>query len=105
MRAYATVLSRLADKTKIVNGAQLDPNVDVVVSSYANMKCCEAEWGGVLGMPLAARRPDMAAWPSLLYIMPKDRDGGTSVAVCLSEEELERLRRDEVLGMYARFVG
>lgn len=105
MRAYATVLDRLDDKTKIVNGAQLNPNTDVVVNSYANMKCCELDFGAGLGVPLAARRPRMAAWPSLLYVMPKDRDGNTAVAVCLTEEELEVLRRDEVLGKYGSFVG
>lgn len=105
MRAYATALDRLADKTKIVNGAQLNPNTDVVVSSYANMKCCELDFGAGLGVPLAARRPRMAAWPSLLYVMPKDRDGDTAVAVCLTEEELEVLKGDEVLGQYVSFVG
>jgi trichothecene 3-O-acetyltransferase len=105
MRAFATVLDRMDDKTKIVNGARLNPNLDLAVSSYANMKCCEQSWGDVLGTPLAARRPNMSPWPSLMYIMPRDRDGGTAVAVCLAEEELEWLKGDEVLGRYARFVG
>lgn len=105
MRAYATALDRLDDKTKIVNGAQLNPNTDVVVSSYGNMKCCELGFGSVLGLPLAARRPKMAAWPSLLYIMPKDRDGATAVGVCLTEDELEVLKGDEVLAQYMSFIG
>jgi trichothecene 3-O-acetyltransferase len=106
MRAFATMVDRLDDKTKIVSGAQLDPNVDVVVSSYANLRPREHDWGQVLGgKPLAARRPDMSPWPSLLNIMPRDLDGVVAVAVCLAEEEVEWLRRDEVLGQYAEVVG
>ncbi|ETN42412.1 uncharacterized protein HMPREF1541_01566 [Cyphellophora europaea CBS 101466] len=105
MRAYATALHRLDDKTQIVNGAQLNPNVDVVVSSYANLKCSELDFGAELGgNPVAARRPRMDAWPSLLYIMPRDRNGETAVAVCLPEEELEVLKRDEVLAKFAAFT-
>lgn len=50
-RAYTTVLARLADKTRIVNGALLNPATDVVVSSYANLRCCELEFD--FGLSLA----------------------------------------------------
>lgn len=105
MRAFATVLNRLDDKSKLLNGAKLDPMRDVVVSSYANIKCCELSFGPLLGKPEAARRPRMPAWPSLFYLMPKARNGDIAVAFCVGEGDLERLRKDEVLMRYADYVG
>ena len=105
MQAFATVLDRLDDKSKLINGAKLNPNRDVVVSSYMNIKCCELSFGPLLGMPEAARRPRMPAWPSLFYLMPKSRDGDIAVAFCIGEEDMRRLREDEVLKSYADYLG
>ena len=105
MRAFATVLDRLDDKSKLLNGAKLDPTRDVVVSSYANIKCCELSFGPLLGRPEAARRPRMPAWPSLCYMMPKARSGDIAVALCVGEEDTEKLRKDEVLKGYADYLG
>ncbi|KAI9880768.1 MAG: hypothetical protein M1823_006706, partial [Watsoniomyces obsoletus] len=80
MQAFATILDRLRDKSKLVNGAQLNPNRDVVVSSYSNTKICELSFGNVLGTPEAARRPKMPVWPSLVYLMPRDVSGDVAVA-------------------------
>ena len=105
MRAYATLLSRLADKNKLVNGAKLDVDRDLVVSSYTNVRCCETSFGPLLGVPDAARRPRMPAWPSLFYAMPKSKNGDIAVAFCASEEDMKRLMEDEVLAKYANYVG
>jgi len=104
-RAFATMLSRLADKNQIANGARLDLNRDIILSSYANIRCCELEFGPALGVPDAARRPRMEAWPSLLYMMPKSRNGDIAVAFCVSEEDLAILRRDEGFMAYADYLG
>jgi trichothecene 3-O-acetyltransferase len=98
MRAFATTLQRLEDKSQILNGARLDPSKDVVVSSYANLRCCELDFGAVLGKAVAARRPRVAPWPGLCYIMPADGDGSIAVGMCLNSWEVEWLRRDRVGG-------
>ena len=105
-RAFATVLDRMDDKSQIISGAQLDPNWDMVVSSYGNLKSCALDFGAMLaGQPVAARRPRMAGWPSLCYIMPADQDGRVSVAICLPEKEMLALRQDDVMRGYARYDG
>jgi trichothecene 3-O-acetyltransferase len=103
-QAFATVLKRTPDKTKLVNGARLNPHKDVVLSSYSNIRCCDYSFG-MLGCPDAARRPTMAPWPSLLYLMPKSKRGDIAVAFCVSEDDMTRLRADPVLGEYAEYVG
>lgn len=105
VRAYATMIDRLPEKSKLLNGARLDPDRDVVLSSYANIGCCQTSFGPVLGMPEAARRPRMAPWPSLLYLMPKDKEGDIAVAVCLREDELMMIRRDEAWSAFADYMG
>lgn len=105
IRAFATMLDRLPDKSRLVNGALLDPQRDIVLSSYANIRCCELQFGELLGMPNAARRPSMPVWPSLLYLMPKSKNGDIAVAVCLSPDDIEALRRDEVFMEFADYVG
>lgn len=105
MRAFATMLDRLVDKTQLANGARLDLNRDIVLSSYANIRCCELDFGPMLGKPDAARRPKMEAWPSLLYMMPKTRAGDIAVAFCVGEDDLAMLRRDESFMSYADYIG
>lgn len=103
-QAFATVLQRLSDKSKLVNGARLNPDTDVVLSSYSNIQCCEFLFG-TLGYPDAARRPSMPPWPSLLYLMPKSMNGDIAVAFCVSEDDMTRLRADAAFGEYATYVG
>jgi len=40
--------------------------------------------------------------PGMLYLMPKTIDGEIITAVCLSPNDLERLRADETFTSYAR---
>ncbi|KAK5053126.1 hypothetical protein LTR84_002100 [Exophiala bonariae] len=105
VRAFATMLDRLDDKSVLVNGACLDPQRDIVLSSYANIRCCELSFGPVLGRPDAARRPSMPPWPSLCYLMPKSRAGDIAVALCLSEVDIAALRSDKAFTEFAEYVG
>lgn len=105
IRAFATMIDRVADKSQLVNGARLDPQRDIVLSSYANIRCCELSFGPLLEMPDAARRPRMPAWPSLLYLMPKSRAGDIAVAFCLSEDDIAKLRQDDTFMSYAEYIG
>ncbi|PNS21529.1 hypothetical protein CAC42_888 [Sphaceloma murrayae] len=105
VRAVATMLDRLEDKSVIINGSQLDPNRDVVLSSYANIRCCELSFGALLGIPDAARRPRMPVWPSLCYLMPKSKDGDMAIAICLDEDDLSLMCKDSIVNEYASYIG
>ncbi|ORY68371.1 trichothecene 3-O-acetyltransferase [Pseudomassariella vexata] len=104
-RAFATMIHRLDDKSQLVNGACLDFNRDICISSYANVKCCEWDFGPILGRPEAGRRPKMGASLGWAYMMPKSRNGDLAVGICISEGDVESLRVDGVFGNYAEFVG
>lgn len=103
--AFATMIDRLADKSVVTNAARLDPRVDLAVSSYTNLRSCGESFGPLLGTPVAARRPRMAPYPSLLYLMPRDAEGGIAVAACLAEDDIMFLRRDEEMARYAVYIG
>ncbi|EHA49621.1 trichothecene 3-O-acetyltransferase [Pyricularia oryzae 70-15] len=103
--AFATMVHRLDDKSVLANGARQDPHSGVGVSSYVNVKTGGMSFGDVLGRPVATRRPMMAPWPSLMYLMPLDAKGDMAVGFCLAEDEIETLRGDQVLGRYATYVG
>lgn len=105
VRAYATVIDRLPDKSQVMNGTHLNAERDVVFSSHANIRSCQISFGSVLGIPEAARRPRMAPWPALVYLMPKDNEGDMAVGMCLREDDLARLRQDETCMAYADYVG
>ncbi|TKX25757.1 trichothecene 3-O-acetyltransferase-like protein [Elsinoe australis] len=105
VRAVATMLSRLDDRSVMINGVHLDPNRDIVLSSYANIKCCQQSYGPILGQAHAARRPKMPPWPSLCYLMPRAKDGSMALAMCMSEDDLTILREDEVLNSFAEYIG
>lgn len=104
-RALATILSRNPDKNTVSVTASLDLSVDLMLSSWAQVKCYELDFGLGLRKPEAVRRPRFDAVESLIYLMPKTLDGEIAVAVCLREEDLERLRTDVEWVRYAREVG
>jgi hypothetical protein len=40
-----------------------------------------------------------------MYIMPKDCDGSTAVAMCLREEDVKRLQEDKEWTRFVDYVG
>ncbi|KAF7510004.1 hypothetical protein GJ744_007318 [Endocarpon pusillum] len=81
-RALATLLNRMPDK----NCYELDSNIG-------------------LGKPGAVRRLQFGPVESLIYLMPRTRDGEIVVAICLMEEDMERLRADKEFARYGRYIG
>jgi trichothecene 3-O-acetyltransferase len=107
--AFTTYLSTHDDKSRLVYGARLNLERDVIVSSYANVKACEMDFGPVLGgRPEAMRVPYMETEEGdgggFAITMPKDADGSVAVAVCLGRGEMERLGSMEV-GRFGVVVG
>lgn len=81
------------------------PSTDVRISSWAKEDCYHLDFGGLLGKPEAVRRPDFQAWEGLVYFLPKKADGEIAVALCLREEDLARLRGDEIFTDYCSNIG
>lgn len=104
-RALATFLDRSPDKSIISFTATLDLSVDIMLSSWAKLDCYELDFGLGLGKPEVVRRPRFDPVESLIYLMPKTLDGEIAVAVCLRDEDMERLKADEEFAKYGRYIG
>jgi hypothetical protein len=104
-RALATMLTRSEDKGKFNMVANLDFGVDLMLSSWAKMDFWGLDFGLGIGKAESVRRPQFVPVESLLYLMPKDRNGGIGVAVCLREEDMERLRDDGEMKEFGRYIG
>jgi hypothetical protein len=58
-----------------------------------------------MGKPEAVRRPRFHPVEGLTFLMPNTADRGLAVAVCLRNEDLERLREDKEFIKYGTYVG
>jgi len=107
MRETAAKLGRkpkTADLFSAPDRGHLPANV-IKLSSWAQEKCCELNFGGQLGSPDAVRRPSFEAWEGLAYLMPKARDGELAVSLCLRGDDVTKLRSDEYFSSFAEFIG
>ncbi len=104
-RALATVLDRAPDKSTVSITATLDLSVDIMLSSWSKVDCCDLDFNLGLGEPEAVRRPRFEPVESLIYLMPRARDGEIAVAICLRNEDMERLRADEEFTRYGKYFG
>ncbi|MCJ1246356.1 hypothetical protein MMC30_003563 [Trapelia coarctata] len=104
-RALATFLNRTPDKSFISFTATLDLSVDIMFSSWAKLDCYELDFNLGSGKPEAVRRPQFEPVESLIYLMPRTSDGEIAVAICLRDEDMERLRADQEFAKYGRYIG
>ncbi|KAK9428473.1 transferase family-domain-containing protein [Lipomyces doorenjongii] len=104
-RALATVLNRAPEKRIISVVASLDLSVDIMLSSWAKENCYELDFNLGLGKPEAVRRPQFVPYESLIYFMPKARDGEIALGICLRDEDMERLIADEEFAKYGTYIG
>ena len=104
-RALATFLNHTLDKTTISVTAMLDLSADIMLSSWAKLDCYELDFNLGLGQPEAVRRPHFAPVKGLIYLMPRTLGGDISVAICLRDEGMVRLRADEEFAKYGRYIG
>ncbi|KAJ6256872.1 hypothetical protein Dda_8742 [Drechslerella dactyloides] len=103
-RAMATYIHRAADKKTINITATLDLAKDIMLSSWAKLPCYEFDFGMRIGMPEVVRRPQFTPVESLMYLMPRRPDGEFVLALCLREDDMERLVADPEFNKYCRFV-
>lgn len=105
-RSLATLVHSTPDKSKVsLLGGGFDMTRDVMLNSWANQDAYRLDFGCGLGLPEAVRRPRFDAFQGLVYLLPKRPDGEVGVAVCLSEEDLQRLEDDVRFKEFARQVG
>lgn len=103
--ALATFNSRSPDKTKTSITARVNASSDIMLSSWAKIDCFDLDFNLGLGKPEAVRRPAFLPVESLMYILPKSPKGEMPVAVCLRDEDWERLKSDSEFVNYATFIG
>lgn len=106
--AQATAIARNKDAAAQRSIAALsNPSFDVRLSSWAKEKLYDLEFGPCLGQPEAVRRPRFmdGAREGLVYFLPKGRDGGIMVGICLRGEDMGRLRTDREVLQWSRWIG
>ncbi|KAJ9148364.1 Transferase [Pleurostoma richardsiae] len=105
VRSYATFLTGVPDKSKLVYGGGINPALDIGSSSMSQGTSGALNFG-ILGKPALLRRANLTPVPGILYFYPPEPDSGClPVLVCLSETDLEGLKGDEEWSRYAEFIG
>ncbi|KAI1645172.1 transferase family-domain-containing protein [Daldinia loculata] len=105
VRSYATFVAGVADKGELVYGGGLNPALDVGSSSVSQLVTGLVDFG-VLGKPTLMRRPNLAPFGGVMYVLPpEDESQYLPVIVCLSERDLEGLRQDKEWGAATQYVG
>ncbi|KAK6512624.1 hypothetical protein TWF481_001506 [Arthrobotrys musiformis] len=103
-KAFATYLHRHEDKTSINLTANMDFSKDIALSSWAKLNTYDLDFGFGIGKPRAVRRPQFTPLESLMYLMPKRGDGEIALALCLREDDMERLKSDPEFSKYGKYV-
>jgi len=106
MRSLVTYISSSPENmSKVRYGAKLDLSFDLFFSSWTRIPSQELDFGLGLGLPEAVRRPRFAPVQGLMYLMPMKRDGGVDAAICLSDQDLEALRKEDQFAQYGQWIG
>jgi hypothetical protein len=85
--------------------AGFDMSKDIMLSSWANQKSYELDFGLGLGKPEAVRRPRFDTFQGLVYLLPRSLVGEIGIAMCLSNTDLAKLTADELFTSYATYIG
>lgn len=96
-RSVVTSLERSPDKSIVSIGRALDLTKDFMLSSWTKVNCYELDFN------IELRKPD-AVIGSLAFSMPKTLDGEIALAICLRDEDMERLRADEEFLKYGKYI-
>ena len=105
IRSFAHLLSRETDKTKFGYEATTNPDIDLMVSSWADLGLYASNFGAELGQPEFVRRPKLAEIASLAYIMPRTRDGHWDICVSLMEDDVKALDEDTIFTTLVEKIG
>lgn len=103
-RALATLISENIKKPITGPCAKMDMSSDIALSSWMQQNSYSLDFGLELNTPVSVRRPQFTEVESLMYLLPKTKKGGVTVAVCLRDEDMDFLRSDKDLNSYGVFV-
>ncbi|KAH8088620.1 transferase [Filobasidium floriforme] len=106
-RELGTLIHRAENRNEPGPASGLDLDIDIMFSSWANMRCYDFDFGLGLGKPAFFGRPRMTAKvPSLMFLMPKRAgDASCTLTACLNEKDIDALRQDKIFSLYAEYVG
>lgn len=104
-RAIATFLSSTLDKNIFSFGATLDTSVGLIFSSWAKVQSYNFDFNLGLGLPEAVRKPRCNEVEGLTFRLPNTLEGEAVVALCLRDEDVERLWLDVNFVKYAEHIG
>ncbi|KAF4784374.1 trichothecene 3-O-acetyltransferase [Colletotrichum scovillei] len=105
VRALATLINQAADKGAFSFTGTLRLDRDLAFSSWAKLNLYEHDFGLGQGRPESVRRPQFTPVESLGYLLPKAPDGSIALAICLREEDMEGLKKDELWLKYSKYIG
>lgn len=94
-------LNRAKNKDKVSYVPSLNPGIDCTLSSWVKMDCTNMDFGLGLGGPEAVRRPQFVPYEGLCYLLPRAKNGEIVLAVCLRDEDIETMSKDEELLRYS----
>jgi hypothetical protein len=104
-RALATLMSRTPDKREFSFVTDVDVSVGLMLSSWSKENCYGLDFNLGLGKPDAVRRPRFVPVEGLAYLLPRRPNGDITIAICLRDEDMERLRTDSQFSKYASYDG
>ncbi|KAL2876270.1 hypothetical protein SGCOL_008443 [Colletotrichum sp. CLE4] len=105
VKALATLMDQAADKSVFSFTGTLRLDRDLAFSSWAKLDLYEHDFGLGLGKPESIRRPQFTPVESLGYLLPKAPDGSIALAICLRDEDMEGLKKDELWLKYSKYIG
>lgn len=103
-RGVATMLYRAKDRNTVPVHGSVDSNSDIMLSSWANMRGYDFDFGLGLGKPTHFRRMDHQRIPSLAFLLPRRPDGEIILSICLRIDDIALLRLDSTFTTYGRFI-
>jgi hypothetical protein len=103
-QAAVTMLHRSTDKSILNYMGTIRTSIDLMYSSFSNVKAYALDFGLGLGMCEAVRLPLPPADPGIVYALPKRADGQVVLAMCLEDVDIEALKRDTEFVRYGRFI-
>lgn len=102
-RTLATTLNQTADRSTIPPMAAIDPSMNIILSSWAQMDFFELDLNLGLGK-LERVRLQLIVIESLLYLMPRTSNSEIAPMLCLGCEDLEGLRTAGEFTKYVSYI-
>lgn len=107
VRSYATFLSRVPDKSRLLYGGPWNPDTDIGATSpvTAMQGFKPVRFGPLLGESKLFRKPNGPPIPGCLYFINPDDEVYMPLLTCLTKADLDGLEQNEEWTRYVERVG